>query len=119
MNINASASGVAIFLAKGVLEDAFDVVCGLLIGVDGKIALNAKAERAQIVKAHDVVCVAMGVQDGVDVANAFAQCLRVKVRTCINQYDAAVVGETDRWARAPVVWIGRGADGAVAAERRY
>src|SRR5271155_2572668 len=34
MDENAGAGGVAVFLAKGVFEDAFDVACGCVVGVD-------------------------------------------------------------------------------------
>src|SRR5437899_2919832 len=71
MNLDARAGGVAIFLAKGVLEDAFDTVCGFLIGVDRQVVMPTKTERTQIVEAHDVIGVAMGVEHSIDAANSF------------------------------------------------
>jgi hypothetical protein len=95
MNVDACAGGVAIFLAEGVLEDAFDVVCGFLIGVDRQVVVLAKAERTQIVEPHDVIGVAMGVEHGIDAANSFTQGLRVKVGTGVDEHGATIVGKAD------------------------
>ena len=95
MNLYARAGGVAVFLAEGVFEDAFDVVCGLLVGVDGEVVVPAKAEGTQVVEAHDVVGVAMGVEDSIDLTDAFAEGLGVEIRAGIDEHDVAVIGEAD------------------------
>src|SRR5438270_6054671 len=95
MNLDARTGGVAVFLAEGVFEDSFDVVCGLVVGVNRQVLVSAKAEGTQIVEAHDVIGVAVGVEDGVDMANAFAQGLGVEVGAGIDEYDVTVVGEAD------------------------
>lgn len=46
VNMYAGAGGVAIFLAKGVLEDAFDVAGCFVVGIDGHVAIVAEGERA-------------------------------------------------------------------------
>ena len=121
MNLDARASGVAVFLAEGVLEDAFDVVRGFLVGIDGQVVVPAKAEGTEIVETHDVIGVAVGVEDGIDATNAFAQGLGVEVGAGIDQHGVVVVGEPDGWAGAAVVRVsigrrGGGAYGAVATE---
>ena len=122
MDLNAGAGGVAVFVAEGVLEDALDGVGGGVVGVDGEVALVVKAEGAEVVEAHDVVGVAVGVEDGVDAADFFADGLGVKVGAGVDEDGVAVVGEADgrpgaAVARVPVGRDGGGADGAVAAER--
>ena len=124
MNLDACAGRVTVFFAKGIFEDAFDAVCGRLVSVNRKISLPAKAEGAQIVETHDMIGVAVSVEDGIDAANVFAQGLCVKVRSGIDQHNVIVVGKADGRTRAPVMWIaigrdGGGAYGAVAAESRH
>ncbi len=80
---------------------------GLVVGVDGEVAGVAKAERAEVVEAHDVVGVAVGVEDGVDVADAFAEGLRVEVGAGVDEDDVAVVRETDGGAGAAVTRVRR------------
>src|SRR5258705_1509045 len=52
MDLHARAGGVAVFLAKGVFEDAFDVVCGFLIRVDRQEVVATEADRGPIVADH-------------------------------------------------------------------
>src|SRR5260370_32313560 len=85
MNLDARAGRVAVFLAKGVFEDTFDAVCSFLIGVDRQVVMPTKAERTQIVEAHHMVGVAMGVEHSVDAANPFAQGLGGEVGACIHE----------------------------------
>jgi len=119
VNLDAGAGGIAVFFAEGVLEDAFDIGRGDLIGVDRQVSFGVKAEGAQIVEAHDVVGVAVGIQNGIDAANSFAHGLSVKVRAGVNQDRVAIVGDADGGPSAAVVGIGGGADGTVAAKGRH
>ncbi len=123
VELNAGAGGVAVVGAEGVVEDALDGVCGLVVGVDGKAVRDLEAEGAKVVEAEDVVGVAVGVEDGVDVADVLADGLGVEVRAGVDEDDVVVVGEAERGAGAAIarvsIWRnGRGADGAVAAQRR-
>src|SRR5260370_23569354 len=95
MNLDARAGGVAVFLAKGVFEDTFDTVCRFFIGVDRQVVMSTKAEWTQIIEAHHMIGVAMGVEHGIDAANVFAQGLSVEVGAGIDQHRAAVVGKPD------------------------
>ena len=45
------------------------VVAVGVVGVEGEVAGDVEAERAQVVHAEDVVGVAVGVEDGVDAAD--------------------------------------------------
>ncbi len=80
-----------------------------------------EAERSQIVEPHDVVRVGMGVQDCVDEAQIFAECLLAKIGSGINQHRSFVVAlaklDENRGTHAGIPGIGRGADGAAATER--
>ena len=71
VDLYAGAGGVAFLLAEGVLEDAFDGGGGGVVGVDGEVCVVVEGEGAQVVEAHDVVGVAVGVEDGVDAADDF------------------------------------------------
>ena len=79
MQRDTRAGGVAIFRAEGVLEDAFERVCSRRVGKDGDALWQAEAERAEIVKAENMVGVAVGVEHGVHLAKIFAERLRVEV----------------------------------------
>ena len=124
VKLHAGAGGIAVLGAEGVFEDAFEGVgCGV-VGVDGEIAFDVKAEGAEVVEAHDVVGVAVGVEDGVDAADVFADGLGVEVGAGVDEDGVAVVGEADGGPGAAVARIavrrdGGGADGAVAAERGH
>jgi len=124
VDLYAGAGRIAVFGAEGVVEDAFNGFGGVVIRVDGQIAFGVKAERAQVVKAHYMICVAVCIEHRIDAPNAFAKCLRMEVWTRIDQNGAAVVGQTNGRPCATIapVAIGRdggGADGAHAAESRY
>ena len=76
---DAGACWVAILSAEGVVENALDGSgCGV-VGVEGKIAGRVEAEGAEVVHAEDVVSVPVGVEDGVDAADALADSLGVEV----------------------------------------
>ena len=124
VKLHAGAGGIAIFGAEGVFEDAFEGLRGRVVGVDREVALDVKAEGAEVVEAHDVISVTMGVEDGIDAADVFADGLGVEVRACVDEDGVAVVGEADGGPGAAVVRVasggnGGGADRAVAAERGH
>ena len=63
----------------------------LLVGVERHLraAGNAReAQRANIVEPEDVVRMAVGVEDRVDLLDLFAQCLFAEVRRGIDQHEA-------------------------------
>ena len=81
-----------------------------------------EAERAEVVHAEDVVGVAVGVEDGVEAADAGADGLGVEVGAGVDDDVVAFPGDEDGGPGAAVARVaggrsGGGADGAVAAER--
>ena len=87
-----AAGGVAVDLAEGVFEDALDDGSGGVVGVEGYAFGAGEAERAEVVHAEDVVGVVVGVEDGVDGAEIFADGLRVEVGAGVDEDVVVVVG---------------------------
>jgi hypothetical protein len=116
VNFDPRAGGVAVLFAKGVLEDTFDTCRRRVVGVDRQIALHTKTQRSQVIEAHYVVCVAVGVEHGVDTLDALPQRLCMKVRARVDEYDVPVIGEADRWSGAAVTRVRGSAYRTVAAE---
>ena len=108
VKFDAGAGGIAVFGAEGVFEDAFEVCGGFVVGVDGKVAFGVKAEGAEVVEAHNVVGVTVGVEDGVDATDVFADGLGVEVRACVDEDGVAVVGEADGGPGAAVARVAVG-----------
>jgi len=124
VKFDAGAGGIAIFGAECVFEDALEGCGGFVVGVDGKVAFGVKAEGAEVVEAHDVVGVTVGVEDGVDATDVFPDGLGVEVRAGVDEDDVAVVGEADGGPGATITLVavggdGGGADRAVTAERGH
>jgi hypothetical protein len=120
VELYAGAGGVAVDLAEGVLKDALNGVGGGVVGEEGEAGWIAEGEGAKVVHAEDVVGMAVGVEDGVDGAEVFADGLGVEVLAGVDQDIMVVPGDEDGGARAAVGRgrvVGGGADGAVAAER--
>ena len=105
MDLDARAGGVAVLPCGRCTRRCVRSAAGLFVGVDGKVVLTVKAERAQVVEAHDVVGVPVGVEDGIDVADILAQGLGVEVRAGVDEDGAVVVGESDGRAGAAVARV--------------
>ena len=116
---DAGGGGVAVYLAEGVLEDALDDFGGGVVGEEGQAVGLAEGEGAEGVHAEDVVGVAVGVQDGVDVIDALADGLGVEVGAGVDDDRVAVEVDAEGGAGAAVGGVGAEgvlADVAVAAE---
>ncbi len=96
MDGDACGCGVAFAGAEGVVEDSREGLRGFFIRVERQVLFQPEAERPQIVKTKNVVGVAMGIKNGVDVTNVLADGLCVEVRTGIDEDNAVVVGEAKR-----------------------
>src|SRR5262249_1433004 len=70
---------------------------------------------AQVVDAENMIGMRVGVNDGVDPPDLFADGLLAEVRGGVGENEFSGEFEQDRRPAAPVVGIGRVADGAVAA----
>lgn len=123
VELDTRAGGIALggIRKEGVVEDAFERAGGRFVSVDGQVAIDVEAERAQVVKSKDMVGVAVGVQDSIDPTDTFTEGLSVEVRACIDQNRAVIVCEADGGTGSPVAWVasggyGRGADWAVTAQ---
>ena len=67
-----------------------------------------EAEGAEVVEAHDVVGVAVGVEDGVDAADVLADGLGVEVGAGVDEDGVVVVGEADGGPGAAVARVSVG-----------
>lgn len=70
-----SARRIFRFCRKGVFENALEDFSGHVVGVQIQAAGVSKAEGAQVVHTEDVISMAVGVEDGVDMLNLFAESL--------------------------------------------
>jgi hypothetical protein len=93
MDLDPGTRGITVFGAEGVIEDALDRARSFFVGVERKASGKLKTEGSQVVEAKDVIGVAVGVEHSVDVADVFADCLGVKVRTGIDKNETMVVRE--------------------------
>ncbi len=120
IEFDAGAGGVAVDGAEGVVEDAADDFGGGLVGVEGEVFWILERQGAEVVHAEDMVGVVVGVEDGVDAGDGFAEGLGVEVGAGVDEDVAVVVGEEDGGAGAAVLGgrlEGVLADHAGAAER--
>ena len=74
MRQRANITGEEVLPVEGELKNALEIGHGGRRGIDGKI-LSARAKGPQIVKAHDVVRMRVGVDDGIEAPDVFAQAL--------------------------------------------
>ena len=108
--------GAALLGVEGVGEAAVDGgECGLG-AVDGDGVFAFELEGANVVEAHHVVGVGVGVENGVEAADAGAEGLGAEVGSGIDEDVAAVVGDEDGGAEAIVAGVGGSADVAVATD---
>jgi hypothetical protein len=115
---------------EDVLEDRTQGASGALVGVERKLASSGdagKAERTEIVEAENVVSMAVGVEDGVDAIDPLANGLFAEVGRCVDENAAhgrvlvergIMPFDHDGRTKAPVMWIGRMTNGAVAPNGR-
>ena len=101
-------------VGKGAADDAE----GFLGAVNRHRDALADVERANVVKALDVIGVAVGEKNGFEVIEAGGEGLGAKIGGGVNDDVLAVAGEEDGGAQALVVRIGGLADGTVAADGR-
>lgn len=123
MKLNTGAGGITILGTEGVVEDAFDGTCRLIVGIEWQTLSYLKAERPQIVEAEDVIGVAVGVKNSVYVSDILADGLCMEVRAGIDQDNVTVIGKAQRGTGTAVAGIPgrrdrRGAYRTVAPERR-
>ena len=79
----------------------------------------AKAERAKIVDAQNMVSVTVSVEHGIKFANARADGLLAKIGSGIDEHTLSTILDEYRRPGTAVVRIGRMTHGAVAADGGY
>ena len=112
----ADVSGAADFEVEGVVEGFFEAREGEGIGVDGDPISIFHGEGAKVVEACDVVGMAMGVKDRIEVWDGGAEGLRAKIGGSIDDDAEGAFFDPNRGAKSAVAWVGGGADAAGAGE---
>src|SRR5581483_1845470 len=115
LELDLGQPAVLVIVVKNVAEDAAQRSQRFRMGVERNVA-GAEAERAQVVEAQDVIGVAVGVEHGVERADAFADGLLAEVGRGVDEHGVAIELHQHRGTRAPVARIAGGAHGAAAAD---
>ena len=87
-----------------------------MTAVDGDGSGLTEVEGTDVVKAENVVGVAVGEEDGVELGDADAEGLVAEVGGGVDDNVAVVEAKPDGWAEAVVAGVGGGADVAIAAD---
>jgi hypothetical protein len=112
----ADVSGAADFEVEGVVEGFFEAGEGEGIGVDGDSISIFYGVGAQVVEACDVVGMAMGVEDRIEVWDGGSEGLGTKIGGGIDDDAEGAFFDPNRGAKSAVAWVGGGADAAGAGE---
>jgi len=99
------AAGFVAGVGEDVFEDAADDVEGGLAAVDGDVAGLAEVEGADVVETENVVGVAVGEEDGVELGDADAEGLITEVGGGVDDDVFVVVVEPDGGAEAVVARV--------------
>jgi hypothetical protein len=98
---------------KGVVVDAIEDAGGFAGGVkrdDAAFSSDGEAEGSEIIQAEDVVCVIVGIEDGIDAVEPASESLLAEVGSGVNDGDALMAvlepAEQDGWAQTAVVGVG-------------
>lgn len=118
VHADAGAGRIFRFGREGIVEDSLDDGGAGVVGIKRHVAVGMmEGERAQIIEAEDVVGVGVGVEDGIDVADFFAQNLFAEVRAGVDEDTMVFPLNGGGGAQAAISRIRRGADVAFASER--
>jgi len=112
----ADVSGAADFEVEGVVESFFEAGEGERIGVDRNSISIFHGVGAQVVESCDVVGMAMGVEDRIEVWDGGAESLRAKIGGGIDDEAEGAFFDPDRGAKSAIAWVGGGANAAGAGE---
>jgi len=102
---------------KNVGKGAADHAEGFLGAVDGDSGALADVEGANVVKALDVIGVAVGEKNGCEAVKAGGEGLGAEIGGSVNDDVLGIAGEEDGGTQALVVGVGGLADRTVAADR--
>ncbi len=76
-----------------------------IVGIKGQAIGMAKAKRTQIVHAKDVVGMGVGVEDGVDVPDAFTEGLAAEVLSRVDDDYVRIPLNGDGWTAARIARV--------------
>ena len=106
--------------AEDVGIDALQIVQRPLVAVTRNRRLLHHVEAAHFVESHDVIGVAVRIDNGVDASDAVRERLHAQVRRRVDEHRRPAVGlNQDGRARSFVARIGRAAGAALAADHRH
>ena len=111
MERDAGFVGIGAGFGKRVVKNGPQDLGGGGVGVEGNFLRSREAERSQIVEAKNMVGVGVGVEDGVDAGDVFAQRLLAEVWPRVDKYAAFIfvavaILYDDGRPGAPVAWVG-------------
>jgi hypothetical protein len=112
----ADVSGATDFEVKGVVESFFEAGESKGIGVDGNSISIFYGVGAKVIESCDVVGMAMGVEDRIEVWTGGAESLRAKIGGGIDDEAEGAFFDPNGGAESAVAWVGGGADAAGAGE---
>jgi hypothetical protein len=112
----ADVGGATGLEVEGVVEGFFEAGEGERLGVDGDSISILYRVGAKVVEACDVVGMAMGVEDSIEVWDGGAEGLGTKIGGGIDDDAEGAFFDPDRGAKSAVAWVGGGADAAGAGE---
>jgi len=112
----ADVSGATDFEVKRVVESFFKAGESEGIGVDGDAVSIFYGVGAKVIESCDVVGMAMGVKNRIEVWDGGAKSLRAKIGGGIDDEAEGAFFDPDRGAKSAVARVGGGADAAGAGE---
>ena len=91
---------------KGIFEHTAQIFHGVSAGVNRqRRATSQIAEAPTVVQSHDVICMAVSEEDGVDLADVFPETLGAQIRSRIHENGGFSCCHVNRRARAPVLRV--------------
>ena len=117
VRFRANVSGATVFEVEGVIESFFEAGESKGIGIDGDAVSVFNGVRAEIIKAGDMIGVAVGVEDGIETGNGGAEGLGAKIGRGIDDDAQRAVFDPNGGAKAAVARVGGGANAAGAGEK--
>ena len=109
-------ASVGVFFRKCPAEHGAEDVERFGAAVHGEWGFTTPAEGAEFIEPGDVIDVAVGVENGIEAGEFFAQRLLTEVRSGIDEEIDLAGADVDGGASAGVARVGGGADGAIAAD---
>lgn len=117
MRFGANVSGAAFFEVESVVERFFESGESKGIGIDRDAVSVFDGVGAEIIKAGDMIGVAVGVEDRIEAGDGGAEGLGAKIGRGIDDDAERAVLDPNGGAKAAVARVGGGANAAGAGEK--